>query len=225
MDYIEWDLVPEHGSPLDLNRFFRVENRKYWGNTNLLPADQDWMMLQGVPGNRVEDNKTLLLWVSYEGAEQDISVTFTFAPLGTNGTNRKLLMERTLGLTERISPMIENPMNHHKYVLLAPSTWQNAEAQAVIMGGHLATVRNQAENDWLMKTFGGRGGRPHLLWIGLSDRDKKFHFTWSSGESASYTAWARGEPNNAGRGEDFVAIYYPNHSEGGKWNDWDDRDA
>ena len=50
-------VVPEHGSPLDLNRFFRVEN-KYWGDTNLLPADQDWMMLQGVPGNRLEDNKT-----------------------------------------------------------------------------------------------------------------------------------------------------------------------
>jgi hypothetical protein len=39
----------------------------------------------------------------------------------------------------------------------------------------------------------------------------------------SYTCWAKGEPNNAGRGEDFVAIYYPGHSQAGKWNDWSDR--
>src|SRR3989442_351278 len=30
-------------------------------------------------------------------------------------------------------------------------------------------------------------------------------------------------PNNAGRVEDFVPIYYPSHSQGGKWNDWNDR--
>src|SRR5262249_55924877 len=47
--------------------------------------------------------------------------------------------------------------------------------------------------------------------------------SWSSGESSSFTAWAEGEPNNAGYGEDFVAIYYPNHSQGGRWNDWNDR--
>ena len=48
-----------------------------------------------------------------------------------------------------------------------------------------------------------------LLWIGLSDRDKKFHFGWSSGESVSYTTWAQGEPNNAGHGEDYVGYTLP----------------
>ncbi len=52
---------------------------------------------------------------------------------------------------------------------------------------------------------------------------KKFHFSWSSGESASYTRWAPGEPNDVGNGEDFVAIYYPNHDQANKWNDWNDR--
>ena len=87
------------------------------------------------------------------------------------------------------------------------------------MGGHLATVRNQAEEDWIFKTFGNYDRAQRLLWIGLSDREKKFHFSWSSGESASYTSWAKGEPNNAGRGEDYVSIYYPNHNQANKWND------
>src|SRR5215472_67140 len=119
---------------------------------------------------------------------------------------------------------VANPTNGHIYYLLSQNTWSNAEAEAVSLGGHLATVRNQAENAWIFQTFSSYGGEARILWIGLSDRDKKFHFTWSSGESASYTAWAEGEPNNAGRGEDFVAIYfYPFHNQRGKWNDFGDR--
>lgn len=122
-----------------------------------------------------------------------------------------------------LSPQIINQANHHAYLLLDAATWKVSEAEAVKLGGHLATIRNQAEEDWVFKTFGGYGGRQHLLWIGLSDTAKKFHFGWSSGESASYTSWAPGEPNNVGNGEDFVAIYYPNHDQRNKWNDWSDR--
>jgi len=122
-----------------------------------------------------------------------------------------------------LSPLIVNPNNHHSYLLLNAATWKASEAEAVALGGHLATIRNQAEEDWIFKTFGNYSGNQHLLWIGLSDTAKKFHFSWSSGESASYTRWAPGEPNNVGNGEDFVAIFYPNHDQRNKWNDWNDR--
>jgi hypothetical protein len=122
-----------------------------------------------------------------------------------------------------LSPPVLNPNNHHSYLLLDTATWKASEAEAVALGGHLATIRNQVEEEWVFRTFGSYGGKQHLLWIGLSDTARKFHFSWSSGESSSYTCWAPGEPNNAGRGEDFVAIYYPNHSQCNKWNDWDDR--
>jgi Lectin C-type domain len=123
-----------------------------------------------------------------------------------------------------LSPPMVNPDNHHSYLLLDKASWKDSEAEAVALGGHLATIRNQAEEDWIFHTFGGYGGEQHLLWIGLNDTAKKFHFSWSSGESASYTDWAQGEPNNAGpHGEDYVAIYYPNHSQRNQWNDWNDR--
>jgi hypothetical protein len=55
--------------------------------------------------------------------------------------------------------------------------------------------------------------------------EKKFHYSWASGESVSYTDWAPGEPNNAGpHGEDYVAIYYPFHSQQNQWNDWGSRE-
>ena len=75
---------------------------------------------------------------------------------------------------------VANPTNGHIYYLLSQNTWSNAEAEAVSLGGHLATVRNQAENAWIFQTFSSYGGEARILWIGLSDRDKKFHFTWSS---------------------------------------------
>jgi hypothetical protein len=73
-----------------------------------------------------------------------------------------------------LSPLIVNPQNHHSYLLLSAATWKDSEAEAVAFGGHLATVRNRAEEDWIFKTFGSYGGQQRLLWIGLSDIAKNF---------------------------------------------------
>jgi hypothetical protein len=171
----------------------------------------------------LKDGETYLIWWTYDGKAKPVSVVFTYAPLEPKEMNKVQPIEKILGLTNQLSEPIVNPFNNHIYRILRAATWKKSEAEAVALGGHLATIRSQAENDWLFKTFGSYGGCQRLLWTGLSDRDKKFHFTWSSGESVSFTAWAKGEPNNAGRGEDFVAMYYPNHSQRGKWNDWSDR--
>lgn len=127
------------------------------------------------------------------------------------------------GRARSLSAKIVNPRNHHTYVLLETATWVESEAEAVSMGGHLATIRNQDEDDWVFHTFGSYGDQQRLLWIGLSDTATKYHFAWSSGESVAYTRWTPGEPNDVGRGEDFAAIYYPNHDQAAKWNDWNDR--
>jgi hypothetical protein len=136
-----------------------------------------------------------------------------------------LLFVTALAQATPLSPQITNPANGHIYILLEQATWKASEAEAVSLGGHLATVRNQAEEDWIFKTFGNYKDVQRLLWIGLSDTAKKFHFSWSSGESVSYTRWGKGEPNNVGKGEDFVAIFYPNHHAANHWNDWNDRET
>ena len=53
-----------------------------------------------------------------------------------------------------LGPPIVNPGNHHSYLLLDTSTWKEAEAEAVRLGGHLATIRNPAEEDWVFRTLG-----------------------------------------------------------------------
>lgn len=101
---------------------------------------------------------------------------------------------------------IVNPSNGYSYYLLTPDTWTNSEAEAVSMGGHLATVNNLSENNWILNTFGpivGNSG-PNI-WIGLYDpilndgagAQHAADFIWSSGAPVTFTNWGPGEPDNS----------------------------
>jgi hypothetical protein len=107
---------------------------------------------------------------------------------------------------------ITNPANGHQYYLLSQSSWDDAEARAVTLGGHLVTINNQAENDFITTTFSGYTD----IWIGFTDQAIEGTWVWISGETPSYTNWNSGEPNNFGN-EDYGMIY-----PGGTWNDLDD---
>jgi hypothetical protein len=129
-----------------------------------------------------------------------------------------------------LSGPVVNPANGHLYYLLDNSKWTDAEAQAVAMGGHLATVRNSAENLWLFNTFAGYGGVDRFLLIGLNDAAVEGNFVWASGEPFTYGNWAPYEPNNWIGIDDYVEIF-PAHVPrapdadpvpAGTWNDIED---
>lgn len=107
-----------------------------------------------------------------------------------------------------------NLANGHFYYLLKSTTWSNSEARAVAYGGHLATVRDADENQWIVDTFSTYGGVNRPLYIGLTDAGTEGTFNWTSGEPVTYTHWntTSGEPNNSGGSgyeEDFVYIIQP----------------
>ncbi len=106
---------------------------------------------------------------------------------------------------------ITSPVNGHHYALTPPMTWQQAEALAVSYGGHLATVRNAAEQSWLQSTF-----TQPSTWIGANDLAVEGQWVWASGESFSFTNWNAGEPNNLFGVEHVAAIEQVNN---GRWND------
>jgi hypothetical protein len=231
---LNWHIESQTDGMVALSNYFFVPKDDYPQADDLLPLDGRRLITLNLGGDTLEDGQTYLFCFTVRGntAPAQLSAAVTFAHLtATDLDAMEKEVAKTLGLDSDhylehpLGPPVINPDNHHTYILLRAATWKDAEARAVALGGHLATVRNQAEEDWLFKTFGTYGGEQRLLWTGLSDRDKKFHFSWSSGESASYTDWAKGEPNNALSGEDYVAIYYPNHSQANKWNDWGDRDT
>lgn len=112
-----------------------------------------------------------------------------------------------------------NPANGHTYYLLDNSDWTNAEATAVEMGGHLATVNDLAENNWIWD----RWGTNRSLWIGLHDpvtgdggaTQHANNFIWSSGDTSTFRNWRSGEPN----GDQYTYVLAKEIGLGGVWND------
>ena len=100
----------------------------------------------------------------------------------------------------------QSPINGHWYgVERKPTSWTQGEAEAVSLGGHLATVRSQAEQNWIATTFQyalPSGG----LWFGLSDAGHEGTWTWASGESVTYTNWFPGQPQG-GTSENYGSLY------------------
>jgi len=115
---------------------------------------------------------------------------------------------------------VTNPANGHVYYLLKYNSWRACEQVAIALGGHLATVNDEAEQNWIFNTLGAFGGAPRYLWIGLSDEQVEGTFVWADGDASIYRHWDSGEPNNAETGnQDYTRIYPPNSSRAGMWND------
>jgi len=127
-----------------------------------------------------------------------------------------------------------NGQPHYYYVSTNESTWPDANTAATNLGGYLATLTTQAENDCVFNNYAtyltGSGlGRPTFAdsygdkrnpWIGLNDASQENTFTWANGENCSnFRNWDCGtnnngvdcEPNNVftpgnSNGEDYVQL-------------------
>ena len=116
---------------------------------------------------------------------------------------------------------VESPVDDHWYRLTLENIgfWA-AEDLAVAQGGHLVTIRDQAQNDWLFDTF-SNNFFPQGMWIGLNDEAVEDVFEWTSGEPVTFLNWAAGNPNG-GSVENFVALCGPGTNEPRLWRDHTD---
>ncbi len=108
----------------------------------------------------------------------------------------------------------------HAYFLIQADSWLESEAEAGALGGHLATVNEEAEQQWILDTFGALDGS-RSLWIGLRREDDGV-FRWVSGEPVTYENWLAGQPDNALGGEGYVHLLNAGNEYGhpaGLWND------
>lgn len=89
-------------------------------------------------------------------------------------------------------------------------TWYQANDLSQAAGGHLVTIGDDAENEFV---------RSHIMnknvWIGYNDEAVEGDFVWSSGEVTGYENWQAGEPNNSNGYEHFARMR--RHS--GEWTD------
>lgn len=113
-----------------------------------------------------------------------------------------------------ISILGTDSFNGHTYALLSSDNWTNSESFAISQGGHLITINNAAEKDWLTLSAFGGVGQSSSFWIGYMRDLTTGNFEWASGETSTYTNWSFSEPNNQGGNEDYVHTYTD-----GTWND------
>lgn len=121
---------------------------------------------------------------------------------------------------------ITNPANGHAYYLIDTATWSESESVAITMGGHLVTINDQAENEWIYNTFSSlipSTFSSSSIWIGLNDVSKEGEFVWTSGEPVSYLNWYPNQPDNYLGLEDYAHMLTP-HSTANEslWGMWDD---
>ncbi len=85
-----------------------------------------------------------------------------------------------------------NPQNGRFYRRTTVDTnWCAAEAEARQFGGHLATIRNQQELEWLQSRF----GIYPQLWIGgYRNAKRQGAWAWIAGDRAQFTNWDKDQP-------------------------------
>lgn len=93
--------------------------------------------------------------------------------------------------------------------------WNVHNNNAIEIGGHLATISDQDENDIVMTFHRNR------TWIGANDVAEEGTWVWADDEPVTFFDWGNGEPNgfpvHPTREEDYVEIH--RFGAGGTWND------
>lgn len=145
---------------------------------------------------------------------------------GIGATNTDFMFARYEGVSgvgKILAGPVLNPANGHVYYLLSEDAWPASEARAQALGGHLVTINDAFENQFVFDTFGpvalaqpASGSKS--LWLGYNDVESEGFFTWSSGEAPGFTNWTFGQPQGFAANEDFAGMAL-NLFTPGEWHD------
>lgn len=187
------------------------------------PYDRDWLKITLTAGatyhfNIISTNNNASLEGIYNSAGAFMDYRLDFTPTVT-GDYFIEVYGYGIGaytLNAFAPPITPQIYNNHTYILSNTNTsWQQAQEQAIFLGGNLVTINDELENNWLVSTFGGI----EQFWIGLTDEENEGNFVWISGENATYRNWATSpiqQPDNFNGNQNYGVI---NWETAGKWDD------
>ncbi len=102
-------------------------------------------------------------------------------------------------------------------------TPEEAYIDAFDYQGYVGTIRNEADNQYILNAVQTFVGGSNSILIGYSDVFSEGNFEWNSGDPSTYTNWNIDEPNNSGAG--MVPENYTIMLSSGLWNDVAGADA
>jgi serine/threonine protein kinase len=97
-------------------------------------------------------------------------------------------------------------------------SWHQAKNRCEEMGGHLAKIESEAENNFvigLAKNGISRLSNFDGVWLGATDERFEGQWKWFDGTNLTFKNWAKGQPNNKQTSEHFLLLWL---SDGG-WVD------
>ncbi|MBS0210775.1 MAG: protein kinase [Planctomycetes bacterium] len=111
--------------------------------------------------------------------------------------------------------------HRYRYVPSGPIRHREASNAAEALGGHLATITSQAENDAVKSLFAVQlSNEPQLAWLGGYRSLGETDWQWQNGEPWGFTAWAPGKPSKGNNVKhNFRLVFRFSKSESG----WDYR--
>jgi hypothetical protein len=139
-----------------------------------------------------------------------------------------LVVGAILGGTARAAILQELEYEGHTYYLLAAKWWHESEEEAASLGGHLVTINDAAEHDFIYSNFGPTAianapatGKVNL-WIGLCDPLMDNGLEWCDGAAVDYLNFFPDQPQQNSSDEMFMGIRVRGRNSSvpvGKWID------
>ena len=107
-------------------------------------------------------------------------------------------------------------LNGHRYEFYEEDlTWNMAYRYCESKGGHLVTISDKQENDFVYSLINKH------VWLGGCDIGQNKNWYWVNGEKMTYTNWKEGQPDGYNGLEHYMMMYY-HETVGGQWNDYPD---
>ncbi|MDG1499435.1 MAG: CAP domain-containing protein [Planctomycetota bacterium] len=102
-------------------------------------------------------------------------------------------------------------------------TFNVAEGEALVAGGHLVTIESKRESTDLLDSFGFAEGitpdkRAQSMWIGLRRRVVSEDYVWTSGATKYSVQWAQGHPSATPESSAWATLI-AGGDEAGEWRE------
>lgn len=115
--------------------------------------------------------------------------------------------------------------NKHTYAIFnTDCTWEEAKKYCEKLGGHLVTISDEDEQDFIIKLLKkNKKNNKNCYWTGLYKKSNTWK--WADGSKFKYTNWAPNEPNSYDGEEAYVHLFGTVYTGGtgtkniGDWND------